>query len=194
MKSYKLLALLASVCLLSACGADTDDTDSAAAQQALTDQITGASDTSRDTTTAEPAPEVESEPETEIIYPDNTYVTPDIDLPTAEGVDIDLTQLSSTVVYGELYQILMNASAYLGMTLRMEGNFGIYTDPASGNVYYSVGVVDSTMCCVQGLEFLLAEEPEAYPAVDDIITVTGVLEIYEENGYFYIRLGDAVMG
>lgn len=114
-------------------------------------------------------------------------------LSTTEGVDIDLTQLSSSVVYGLVFQMLFNPEDYVGQVIRMSGEFFHYTNPDTGKHYFSTIVADATACCTQGLEFLLPHttDPADYPVVASRITVTGVLETYEEFGYTNIRLVDA---
>lgn len=46
---------------------------------------------------------------------------------SADGVDVDLTVLSSTMVYSEVYNMLYNDPAhYLGKTVKARGGFSIY--------------------------------------------------------------------
>ena len=46
---------------------------------------------------------------------------------SADGVDVDLTVLSSTMVYSEVYNMLYNDPAhYLGKTVKARGEFSIY--------------------------------------------------------------------
>lgn len=112
------------------------------------------------------------------------------------GVDVDLTQLSSVMVFSEVYNIMVLPQDYMGKTIRMEGITAIYTDEATGQKYYSCIVQDATACCAQGIEFRLKDadgNPSAYPKEGEMITVTGVFDIYAENGYQYALLTDAVL-
>lgn len=106
-----------------------------------------------------------------------------------EGVDIDLTQFSSSMVYAIVYQMVFYPEDFVGLTIHMEGKFFIWENPETGREYYSTIVEDALACCQQGLEFILAEGE--YPALDTPIAVTGELELYEEYGYENIRLINA---
>lgn len=112
------------------------------------------------------------------------------------GVDVDLTQLSSVMVFSEVYNIMVLPQDYMGKTIRMEGITAIYTDEATGQKYYSCIVQDATACCAQGIEFRLKDingKPAAYPEEGEMITVTGVFDVYAENGYQYALLTDAAL-
>ena len=111
-------------------------------------------------------------------------------------IDVDLTKLSSTMVYSEVYNMMVEPDSYLGKTVKMSGPFAVYTDEESGKNYFACIIQDATACCSQGIEFTLSGDysyPEDYPAVNDIITVTGTFSTYEEDGYAYLTLLDARM-
>lgn len=115
-----------------------------------------------------------------------------------ESVDIDLTKLSSTMVYSEVYNIVMMPDEYLGKTLKMQGNFRLYPDVDSDAVYFAVVIPDATACCEQGFEFVWDGEhsyPEDYPAENTKVEITGRLDTYEEDGYeyFYVVAQDFVV-
>ena len=62
--------------------------------------------------------------------------------------------------------------------------------------FRSVTVCSAVMsvCCAQGLEFVWRGEhawPEDYPDETTDITVTGRLEVYQEDGCNYLHLVDA---
>ena len=112
------------------------------------------------------------------------------------SVDVDLTTLSSTMVYSEVFNMMMEPMAYEGQTIKMDGNCAIYTDEETGNTYYTCVVQDATQCCSQGLEFLLDSEQyalEDYPADGDPIVIKGTFSTYEEDGGTYITIKDSVM-
>lgn len=112
------------------------------------------------------------------------------------SIDVDLTILSSTMVYSEVYNMMVTPDDYIGKVVKMAGPFAVYQNPDNGNLYYACIIQDATACCTQGLEFVLAGEynfPEDYPEIGTDITVTGVFETYEEDGYQYCTLKDAVM-
>lgn len=111
-------------------------------------------------------------------------------------IDVDLTQLSSTLVYSEVYNMLSRPDDYIGKTVKMNGSFSVYEDEETGKVYFACYIADATACCSQGIEFTLSGEhvyPDDYPEVGSEIVVQGIFETYEENGYLYCQLKDAVM-
>ena len=110
----------------------------------------------------------------------------------AEHVDVDLTQLSSTMVYSEVYAMVYEPEQYLGKTVKMTGLFAV--QEANGQRYFSCVVQDATACCAQGLEFELTERrvyPDEYPVPGSDITVLGTFDTYTEdagNGNFFVYL------
>lgn len=114
---------------------------------------------------------------------------------SSEAIDIDLTTLSSTMVYSEVYNMMVAPEDYVGKTVRMRGQFACYEDPETKEQYFGCIISDATACCSQGLEFVLAGEhtyPQDYPALDTEVTVTGTFESYNEDGFLYCRLVNAV--
>lgn len=131
----------------------------------------------------EPSPPAEMEPVVQQPAPEHT--------PTAEGVDVDLTQMSATMVYAEVSNMMYCPDDYVGKIVRMRGqNINSYYD-VTDQTYHSVLIADATACCAQGLEYVLSDENAAYPESDAEITVTGEFELYEELGALYCRLKDA---
>lgn len=111
-------------------------------------------------------------------------------LSNTEGIDVDLAQLSTTMVYSQIYQMQFYPDDYVGKTVRIFGQFFIYTHPDTGEEYYTIMVIDSTGCCIQGMEFVLKEGLE-YPPVDSYVMLTGEFQTYEEYDYTYFHLVDA---
>ena len=110
--------------------------------------------------------------------------------------DVDLTTLSSTMVYSEVYNMMCEPDRYLGKRIKMNGQFAVYENPNTGAVYTACIIMDATACCSQGLEFVLAGEhsyPADYPEPGTEITVVGTFQTYEENGYTDYHLVDAEM-
>ena len=113
-------------------------------------------------------------------------------------VDVDLTVLSSTMVYAEVYNMLTSPEDYLGKTIRMKGPyFASYYD-VTGIYYHYVIVEDATACCQQGLEFIWSgahKYPRDYPKEQTKIEVVGVVDSYEELGeiYYYLLVDDIII-
>ncbi len=109
-------------------------------------------------------------------------------------VDVDLTKLSSTMVYSEVYNMVNTPENYIGKRVRMNGSFA-YAE-GNGKYYYACLISDATACCAQGIEFILKDErkfPEEYPEKGAGITVVGIFDTYNEGDYQYCQLIDAVM-
>lgn len=122
--------------------------------------------------------------------------TPTVAPSALDAADVDLTLLSSTMVYAEVYNMMVAPEEYIGKRVRMTGAFSVFTDEATGKLYFSCIIADATACCSQGLEFVLLDVrvyPDEYPAVGESITVTGIFDVYDEDGYAYIQLKNATL-
>ena len=119
---------------------------------------------------------------------------------SADGVEVDLTVLSSTMVYSEVYNMLYNDPAhYLGKTVRARGGFSIYQLVTDGvlqpdPVSYACIISDAAACCAEGMEFVLEGDltyPDDYPELGTEITIIGEFQSYEENGMTWYHLVNA---
>ena len=111
-------------------------------------------------------------------------------------VDLDLSGLSGTVVYSQVYNILSEPEPYMGKVIRMAGYYSFYEDKERGVVYHACVIPDATACCAQGIEFVWTGEhawPADYPEVGEDIIVTGRFSSYDEDGITYYNLIDAEM-
>ena len=111
-----------------------------------------------------------------------------------ESSNVDLTVLSATAVYGEVYNMMYYPEKYIGKTVTMEGLYSDYLDEATGNHYHACIIMDATACCAQGIEFILTDDykyPDDYPKEGDNITVEGIFDTYEEEGGLYCTLKEA---
>ena len=111
-------------------------------------------------------------------------------------VDIDLSVMSSTVVYSQVYDMVTNPDKYIDNVVKVKGAFTVYVNEQT-NVYYPAVIIkDATACCAQGLEFLLygrAVYPKDYPSKNQEITIIGVFKTYNEGTQKYCRLVDTVL-
>ena len=119
---------------------------------------------------------------------------------SSNGVDVDLTVLSSTIVYSEVYNMLYNDPAhYLGKTVKARGTFSIYQLVTDGvlqpdPVSYACIISDAAACCAEGMEFVLKGDltyPDDYPELGAEIIVIGEFQSYEENGMTWYHLVNA---
>ena len=81
-------------------------------------------------------------------------------------VDVDLTQISETVRFAEIYNMIIDPETYEGKTVRMTGEFRKFPAMEEGSSsYYAIVVQDAGACCIQGLEVIaprLIQKAEAW--------------------------------
>ena len=121
------------------------------------------------------------------------YTNKEVDL---KNIDLDLTTYSSTMVYTEVYNMMLQPKEYKGKTVKIKGLFTTYCEESTGVYYFACIVQDATACCSQGIEFSLAGDytyPEDYPKEGEEITVVGVFDTYKEVNSEYIVLKNAMI-
>ena len=104
---------------------------------------------------------------------------------SSSGVDYDLTNMDSDMVYATVYQLMMDPSSYEGKTFRITGQYYTSHDDKTGNTYEFCLIKDALACCAQGLEFVWGDgshSADEYPAQESDITVEGTFETYTEDG------------
>lgn len=212
-KTMKLLGIALATILLSGCGnanskvnqvmqeqmAEEDATTTEAATEISTEITTEAKTESTTEVATEATTESTIEYNTESMIDneaESTEESMDTNPQSKDGIDVDLTQMSSTMVYSEVYNMMWAPEEYIGKTVKMKGPFTYYKNTENGNLYFACIINDATACCSQGLEFDLEGDfsyPADYPALGEEITVSGVFETYEEYGYTYCTLRHAKM-
>ena len=202
MRKFTAILLAAALALsLCACGdqkVQSKSKQDSATEQVVQEQMANATGETSAPPTAIPEPQPASEESvSELEQTQPAEELPD-DEPSqsASNLDVDLTTLSSTMVYSEVYNMMYEPDRYVGKRIKMDGQFAVYEDPNTGAVYTACIIMDATACCSQGLEFVLAGEktyPDDYPELGSEITVTGTFQLYDENGATYCHLVDAEM-
>ncbi len=144
-------------------------------------------------TNSNPAPASNSAPtpETQTTPPASARKKPEPIKSESVSVDVDLTTLSSTMVYSEVLNIMTYPQTYVGKTVKMRGIFSYYHDEQTDQYYFGCIIQDATACCAQGIEFILTDDylfPDDYPKEGEIVTVAGEFLIYKENGLDYFTL------
>ncbi len=109
----------------------------------------------------------------------------------AMSVDLDLTELSSTLIYSEVYNMLITPDDYKGKIIKMKGLFNQYTDEETGKIYNAVVIPDATACCQQGLEFELSDKTNPNFEQGTEITVVGTFDTYSDGKFLYCYLKNA---
>ncbi len=121
------------------------------------------------------------------------FPKPASDADKEEGsVDIDLTQMSSIMIYSEVYNIMINPEDYLGKTIKICGPYYASYWEDTDKYYHYVIINDATACCSSGLEFIWEDNshkyPEEYPKDETEIELVGRFDSYEELGQTYYYL------
>lgn len=109
-----------------------------------------------------------------------------------EKIDIDLTSMSSTMIYSEVQNMMTAPDDYVGKKVKMAGQFNVAE--VGDNRYFACLIKDATACCASGVEFVWAGEhsyPGDYPEENAPITVTGTFTTYKEGEATYCQLKDA---
>ena len=175
-KLFCLLLIAMALCSLAACGREKDK--GAAAADSADNQAPESSVSQK-----QPA---EKKSESKPAASEPTQST--------DGVDVDLTRLSSTMVYSEVYNMMNAPGDYIGKTIKMTGQFVYYENPDTKAQYFTCIIGDAMACCSQGLEFVMEGDlayPDDYPELGAEITVIGEFQSYEENGMTWYHLVNA---
>lgn len=93
-----------------------------------------------------------------------------------EVIDVDLTKLNANMVYSSVFEMLENPSEYRGKTIKIRGKYFALHDPAKDEYHHSCVIWDATACCMQGMEFELADKN--YPPNESEITLIGKFDVY----------------
>jgi len=112
----------------------------------------------------------------------------------AEGIDVDLTVLSATMVYSEVFNMMYYPENYIGKTVKMNGAYSVFHDEVTDKYYHGCIIKDATACCSQGIEFELAGDhkyPDDYPEEGSSVCVSGVFETYQEGENTFCTLRNA---
>ena len=186
----RLFCLMLAVCMMvSLCACGKDSEEGAGNDASSSNEKSSASAESIPTPKEQETPDEQQTPE----EPEQTQTS-------ADGVDVDLTVLSSTMVYSEVYNMLYNDPAhYLDKTVKARGTFSIYQLVTDGvlqpdPVSYACIISDAAACCAEGMEFVLKDDlayPDDYPELGAEITVIGEFQSYEENGMTWYHLVNA---
>ncbi len=191
-KVAALLTMIVTVGFLAGCG--NKSMNEVAEQKEVTSPNPTVNDILEEKTSGEVATESSTESVSiEVPLPDED-IDESVSYSSIEGVDIDLSSLSSTVVYAQVYNMMFYPENFVGKTIRMEGLYSDYFDQAKGKHYFACIIMDATACCSQGVEFELSEDytyPDDYPSEGDDVIVEGVFDLYQEDGYNYCTLRDA---
>lgn len=203
------IVMLLMMCMVSGCGNKnrTGNRNTTTQFSITTEDIT-------EENTTQPIPASVTEPDTtndstgEGVVNDGNglFVENPADGPTAEyedpigeadpSVDVDLTVLTSNMVYAEVYNMVTNPKDYLGKTIKIKGNYYPLFYEKTEKYYHYVLIKDALACCQNGMEFIWDDNahayPDEYPDDDQMVMITGTFSTYDELDYtyYYIAVDD----
>ena len=123
-------------------------------------------------------------------------VQPQQTMEAKESIDIDLTLLSSTLVYSQVFQMIVSPEDFMGKTIKIHGLCTCYHSELANKDYYSCYVQDAAACCSQGIAFTLNDSyafPGDYPENNEEITLIGTFGTYQEGKYSYPMILNAAL-
>lgn len=107
---------------------------------------------------------------------------------SAAAAEIDLTKMSSTMVYSYVYNMISAPDDFIGQRFRIRGNYDEEYWDQTKLTYHYIVIADAAACCAQGLEFVLTDTGAAYPQVGEEFEISGTFGTYTENGNLYIQI------
>jgi len=106
----------------------------------------------------------------------------------ANSADTDIIDIGEKMFVGQMNDIYANTDDYIGKTIRYEGFYVCYEDESTGASYPCI-IRNGPGCCGYdsqvGFEFSWDGE---LPQDDDWCRLTGVVAIYQEDGFDYIKI------
>ena len=98
--------------------------------------------------------------------------------------DIDLTKMSITMIYSQIFNMLIMPEEYVDKTIKVTGAFEIYPNENGEIDFFTLTVMDATACCKEGIDFIWAGNhtyPDDYPEQGQEITITGTYKSFETD-------------
>ena len=98
--------------------------------------------------------------------------------------DIDLTKMSVTMIYSQIFNMLIMPEEYVDKTIKVKGAFEIYPNEQGKIDFFTLTVMDATACCKEGIDFIWAGNhtyPDDYPEEGQEITITGSYKSFENE-------------
>ena len=98
--------------------------------------------------------------------------------------DIDLTKMSVTMIYSQIFNMLIMPEEYVDKIIKVRGAFEIYPNENNEIDFFTLTVMDATACCKEGIDFIWAGNhtyPDDYPEQGQEITITGSYKSFENE-------------
>lgn len=108
--------------------------------------------------------------------------------------DLDLSNMSSTVIFAEISNMMNEPQQYEGMYIRIKGYLKL--DDSGEEMMFNCVVPDATQCCLNGIRFYRKGDycyPDDYPEEGQEIIVEGTFSYIEDPYLTVLCLDDALM-
>lgn len=171
MKKRRTITLIAGMLILSGCRVETSQTPPA----------------NNGGTQAVLSVEKESTPPDEP-EPDSGSSAPAHGTLPIDSKNSDTIEIKEKMFIAQTNDIYLNVDDYLGKTIKYEGIFDQFTWEETGETYAYVIRYGPGCCGTDGNAGFEIIWDGDYPDKNDWVEVIGTLELYEENGYEYLRL------
>lgn len=102
--------------------------------------------------------------------------------------DYDLTEASATIVFSQVYDMLINPEFYEDKTFKIEGELQFFEHPITGEMLYFIVVMDATGCCPQGIEVMFNEVNAPDKFCNIVVEGTGAVDVEFDYTYLYINI------
>ncbi len=102
----------------------------------------------------------------------------------SDDIDYDLTQMSETMVYSQIFDLVSTPFEYEDARFVIEGNLIESEDLNTGEIFYAIFIEDAAACCSQGLEVVFTQDFEI-PTLPKSVVLTGTIKSYSYNDYDY---------
>ena len=208
MRGKTILAAVcaASLLFLPACG-DSTAIDNILSGQSVSEASTSVSSAESPVASASPSPvQTTAIPENQTIVTQaetkltlGTSATKEAYASEPESIDVDLSVMSSLMVYSEVFNMMTAPEDYIGKIVKIRGQYYSGLDEMTQKRYFFVLISDATECCQQGMEFIWDDNthiyPDEYPAEKSQVEIVGTFGVYQEGQavYPYLSVDDVTV-
>ena len=116
-------------------------------------------------------------------------------VPLQNPPHMDLSDMSYTMAYAQVYSMVMAPKRHQGETLKIQGSYYGFQSEGGQDVHLIL-IIDDAGCCEVGMEFQLTGThtwPEDYPANNSIIRLTGLMDvIYHGDNPFPLLVANEI--
>ena len=101
-------------------------------------------------------------------------------------VDVNLSDLGTTMLFAEITNIMNDPEGYLGKVIKIHGGYFNIYDEESNQYIHFVLILDEAGCCEQGFQFRVGEEfgsPEDLFEIEEEIEIIGVFRSCDGEGW-----------